>query len=110
MPIEEEGSDVLQVAAAVVAPGEDLENGVRLRRRTPEPLRQQPDQRFGARDQRLDAGHALSGVATSAGGVELVQQPLRLVEDLLPGLEEHGLLEVAVPDGAGEVTHGRIAE
>ena len=45
-----------------------------------------------------------------AHGVQLGQQPLRLVEDLLPGLEDDRLLEVAVTDGASEVADRGIAQ
>jgi hypothetical protein len=49
-------------------------------------------------------------VRLRAGVVELSQQPPRLLENLLTRSDDDRLLEVAVPDGAGQVTDGRIAQ
>jgi hypothetical protein len=110
VPVEPGRPHVLQAAAAVVAAGEHLEDRVRDRCRAVEALRQQPDQRLGAGDQRLHLPDALRGVPTGRRLVELVEQPRSPVEDLLPGGAQDRLLEVPVADGPGQVAHRRVAQ
>jgi len=104
-PVEPGRAEVLQVAPAVVAAGEHLEEGLGLGAGGPEALGQQADQRFGARHEGLDAlGLPVRLVA------ELGEQPLGLVDDLLAGLAHHRLLEEAEADGPRQVADRRVAQ
>ncbi len=106
-PAARDPLDVPEVADLVVAPRQDLEHRLVLGDPAREPLAQEPHQRLGAGDDRLDEIGAVRSRRTPGQAVELLAHaPV----DALAGRRDQGAVERGEARAAGELADRRVPE
>src|SRR5664280_997791 len=100
-----EGPDVPQRADLVVPPGHRLEHGIDPVAAGGQLLGEQPDERLGAGDQRIDALSVVRGGRIRGQLPEVLPDPG--VDPITRGLDRRPL-EDLVPDAAGQVADRRV--